>query len=141
MVTDAEGTISDAIKLQDTASKGKSGGTIWLNMELKSALGQLLVQEGDVQSTNNFVRIERSKGTSAQAIVNMFACWYRDLGFDGCSSHSGRRTFITNAARKILTVGGSMRDVQILARHASLNMTMRYVDADKEAMRKVVELV
>ncbi|PPR71021.1 MAG: hypothetical protein CFH03_02277 [Alphaproteobacteria bacterium MarineAlpha3_Bin2] len=34
-----------------------------------------------------------------------------------------------------------MRDVQILARHASLNMTMRYVDADKEAMRKVVELV
>ncbi len=78
---------------------------------------------------------------SSQAIVNMFACWYRDLGFDGCSSHSGRRTFITNAARKILTVGGSMRDVQILARHASLNMTMRYVDADKEAMRKVVELV
>ena len=34
-----------------------------------------------------------------------------------------------------------MRDVQILDRHDTLNMTMRYVDADKEAMRKVVELV
>jgi hypothetical protein len=51
------------------------------------------------------------------------------------------RTFITSAARKIGSVGGSMRDVQMLARHTSLNMTMRYIDADAEAMRKVVDLV
>jgi len=38
-------------------------------------------------------------------------------------------------------LGHVMRDVQALARLASLNMTMRYVDADKEAMRKVVDLV
>jgi integrase len=71
----------------------------------------------------------------------MFWHWYRDLGFTGCSSHSGRRTFITNAARKISTVGGSMRNVQMLARHSSLNMTQQYVEADKNAMRKVVDLV
>jgi hypothetical protein len=28
-----------------------------------------------------------------------------------------------------------------LVHHSSLNMMMRYVDADKEAMRKVVDLV
>ena len=67
--------------------------------------------------------------------LNMCWRWYGDLGFDGCSSHSGRRTFITNAAQKISTVGGSMRDTQMLARHTSLNMTMRYVEADKDAMR------
>jgi integrase/recombinase XerD len=55
------------------------------------------------------------EATSPQAIVNMFHRWYRHLGFVGCSSHSGRRTFITNAARKISTVGGSLRDVQELA--------------------------
>jgi integrase/recombinase XerD len=71
----------------------------------------------------------------------MFWRWYGDLGSVGYSSHSGRRTFITNAARKISTVGGSMRYAQMLARHTSLNMTMRYVEADKDAMRKVVELV
>ena len=47
------------------------------------------------------IQTERSQSTSPQAIVNMFRRWYRLLGFVGCSSESGRRTFITTAARKI----------------------------------------
>ena len=39
----------------------------------------------------------------------------------------GRRTIITNAARKISTVGGSLRDVQHLAGHSSLQTTERYI--------------
>ena len=74
-------------------------------------------------------------------IVNLMCEWYRKLGFEGCSSHSGRRTFITNAARRISSVGGSLRDVQALARHASLSMTQRYIEMDSEAQRKVVELL
>ena len=70
-----------------------------------------------------------------------FAKWYRALGYVGCSSHSGRRTFITNAARKISTVGGSLRDVQVLAGHSALSTTQRYIEADAAAQRKIVELV
>ena len=84
---------------------------------------------------------ERSDRTSAQAIVNLFQRWYRNLGLIGCSSHSGRRTFITNAARKISTVGGSLRDVQHLAGHSSLQTTQRYIEGDSEARKRVVELV
>ena len=56
-------------------------------------------------------------------------------------SHSGRRTFITNAARKISTVGGSLRDVQMLAGHKALSTTQRYIEGDVEAKRRVVDLV
>jgi len=87
------------------------------------------------------ITTERAGNTSAAAVVNLFAGWYRSLGFTGCSSHSGRRTFVTNAARRISTVGGSLRDVQLLAGHSALSTTQRYIDADAMAQRKVVELV
>jgi len=73
--------------------------------------------------------------------VNKFAGWYRMLGFQGASSHSGRRTFITNAARRISTVGGSLRDVQLLAGHSALSTTQRYIEGSEEAKRRVVELL
>jgi integrase/recombinase XerD len=94
-----------------------------------------------VPETGYVITTERSPHTSAQAVVNMFKRWYRDLGLMGCSSHSGRRTFITNAAKKISTVGGSLRDVQALAGHSSLAVTQRYIDGDNEARRKIVDLL
>jgi integrase/recombinase XerD len=87
------------------------------------------------------ISTERALSTSPQAIVNMFQRWYRDLGLVGCSSHSGRRTFITNAARKISTVGGSLRDVQMLAGHTNLRTTQRYIEPDTEAQKRVVQHV
>ena len=71
----------------------------------------------------------------------MFQRWYSDLGFIGCSSHSGRRTFITNLAKSVSLVGGSLRDVQSLAGHSNLQTTQRYIEADTDCQRKLVDLV
>jgi hypothetical protein len=87
------------------------------------------------------ISTERSLATSPQVIVNLFHRWYQHLGLEGCSSHSGRRTFITNAARKISTVGGSLRDVQVLAGHSNLRTAQRYIDENPEAHARIVELV
>ena len=78
------------------------------------------------------------RAINAQVVTNWFSNLYSELGFEGCSSHSGRRTAITKWARNISAVGGSMRDVQILARHSSLAMTQRYIEVSENAMRKVV---
>jgi integrase/recombinase XerD len=141
MITDAEGQITDAIKLQNSASKGKSGGVVWMNNDLQSALSEYQQSLKSASANDKIIKTERNKDTSPQVIVNLFHIWYKKMGFDGCSSHSGRRTFITNAAKKISTVGGSIRDVQMLARHSSLQMTQRYIDADVEAQKKVVQLI
>jgi integrase/recombinase XerC len=84
---------------------------------------------------------ERDRGLSPGAVVVWFHRLYASLGMIGCSSHSGRRTFITRAARKIGEVGGSLRDIQHLAGHANLGTTARYIEGDRDAQRKVVALI
>jgi integrase/recombinase XerD len=140
MVTDARGQIGDAILLENTASKGQSGRVVPIGEELRAALVAYALTVGIV-SRNFLIESERSDRMSAQAIVNLFWRWYRNVGFDGCSSHSGRRTFITSAARKISTVGGSLRDVQMLAGHSNLRTTQRYIEPNPEAQVRIVELV
>jgi integrase/recombinase XerD len=144
MVLGADGEVGDSIHLTDEASKGKSGRVVPLNKQLRGNLVQMLVVARQDRhfgpETAYVVTTERSGHTSAQAVVNMFKRWYADLELLGCSSHSGRRTFITNAAKKISTVGGSLRDVQMLAGHSSLSVTQRYIEADSEAQRRVVDL-
>ena len=141
MVTDAEGSLSDSIRLTDTASKGRSGRVIPLNKDLKLILSTLLEARLTGRISPYVITSERSPQTSSYAIVNKFAGWYRELGFTGASSHSGRRTFITNAARRISMVGGSLRDVQLLAGHSALSTTQRYIDSDGESQRRIVDLI
>ena len=141
MILTSEGELGDTIHLENSATKGKSGRILPINKLLKEYL--ILHREQEIQSgiSNFVIQTERSGSTSAQSIVNMFARWYSDLGFDGCSSHSGRRTFITQTARNISLVGGSLRDIQFLAGHSNLQTTQRYIEYDTAAQRKVVDLV
>lgn len=144
MLITPDGLVSDKISLPNIAAKGESGRVIPLNRKLKRALESLKlaqVSEGSYSADSRVVRTERSPTATPQCIVNMFQGWYSDLGFVGCSSHSGRRTFITNAAKKIALVGGSLRDVQALAGHSSLQTTQRYIEADSAAQSKVVDLI
>lgn len=145
MILGSDGEVGDTINLTDDASKGRSGRVIPLNRGLRSNLITLYEQDrqrkGFDPASSHVIRTERSNRTSPQAIVNSFSRWYGDMGLVGCSSHSGRRTFITNAARRISTVGGSLRDVQVLAGHSSLQTTQRYIEGSSEARFKVVDLV
>jgi integrase/recombinase XerD len=78
---------------------------------------------------------------SSAAVQVWFARLYGALGFDGASSHSGRRTFITKAAKRIVEAGGSLRDIQELAGHSSLATTQRYIQGDSRAKQNVVRMI
>lgn len=139
MVTDGEGEVADAIALRNVASKGKNGGrVIPLNRDLRVALEAL----HKIRNDGPYVaRSERGLRMSAGSVTCWFQRLYADLGFVGCSSHSGRRTFVTKAARRVVEAGGSLRDVQQLAGHASLATTQRYIEGSSDAKRKLVNLI
>jgi integrase/recombinase XerD len=75
------------------------------------------------------------------SIVNWFVALFAELNIAGCSSHSGRRTFITVAARNVHRAGCSLRDVQLLAGHRSIETTQRYIEGQTDAQRRLIRLL
>jgi integrase len=138
-VTDADGKIASQITLTDDISKGRSGGLIPMARELSDVLTKLNSGRKDRNAT--VILSERRTPMKTQSIINLMRTHFADCGIEGASSHSMRRTMITNAARKISSVGGSMRDVQQLARHANLQTTQRYVEANTKAQMDVIDLI
>jgi integrase len=96
MVVGPTGEIGSVIELRDCAAKKKSGRLIPIHPSLRAALAAWRKM---TPGTGPVIRSERGGPMTPVSIVNWFAIAYRAVGLAGCSSHSGRRTFITRAAR------------------------------------------
>jgi integrase len=138
MVLDAKGRVAATIELHDRIAKKRRGRRIPLHPELRKALiayQRINPGEGPV------IKSARGGALKPNSIVNWFVALFAELNFEGCSSHSGRRTFITTAARSISRTGGSLRDIQLLAGHQSIETTQLYIDGDTIAQRKLITLL
>ena len=138
MVLDARGRVADTIAVRDAIAKKGAGRRIPMHPDLRKALAKL---QRESEGMGAVIRSGKGGHFLPQSLVNWFIALFAELGFDGCSSHSGRRTFITTAARNVYRSGGSLRDVQLLAGHASMETTERYIDGDTHAQRKLVAFV
>ncbi|SFP45518.1 tyrosine-type recombinase/integrase [Sphingomonas rubra] len=140
MVLRSNGRLNDQLYLAGSITKNGSPRRIPLHPELAVALKHLHAAAGS-PGDGPVIRSERNRHMTPASIVNWFTATYAALGLQGCSSHSGRRTFITRTARLLPRSGGSLRDVQELAGHRHLHTTERYIEGDRVAQRKLVRLV
>jgi integrase len=134
------GKLSGSLSLCGGITKGGRPRTIPISKRLIVALKNLHRQSGRPEN-GPVIRSERGGAMTPRSIVNWFHQAYDGLGLAGCSSHSGRRTFITKAARILPKVNGSLRDIQELAGHAALSTTERYIQGDRTIQRKLVNLI
>jgi integrase/recombinase XerD len=138
MLVDATGQISGVIELRDHAAKKCSGRSIPVHSDLATALTSW---RAVAPPCDHVIASERRGAMSPLSIVVWFNRAFKNIGLRGCSSHSGRRTFVTRAARMVHKAGGSLRDVQLLAGHRSIQTTQRYIDGDSDAQRKLVSMI
>jgi integrase len=139
MVVGPTGQIGGIIELRDHAAKRGSGRVIPLHPDLRAALADL--RRAAAAQSGHVVTSERGGAMAGLSIVVWFNRAFKSIGLQGCSSHSGRRTFVTRAARLVHKAGGSLRDVQLLAGHRSIQTTQRYIDGDSDAQRKLVSMI
>ena len=138
-VIDAEGNVRNEIRLTPEMTKGDSARIVFVNERLRKELEQYL----RIHKSNNpdsklfYSQKKTSNGFNANTLTQHFHFLYKRAGVDGASSHSGRRTFITNLASK----GVGVRVLMNLAGHKSIATTQAYIDINDNMLRSAVELV
>ena len=87
----------------------------------------------------NYPLLETQKGGhfSANTMCQLFLDIYKACGLKGASSHSERRTYITQLANK----GVGVRLLAELAGHSHISTTQRYIDVNGYQLSQAVELL
>ena len=137
-VVDAEGTIRNEIRLLAENTKTNEARTVFVNEKLRKELEAYAAIYTPKNINCKFFYSQKtdSDGFTANTLTQFFHYLYKRSGVDGASSHSGRRTFITNLANK----GISVRVLASLAGHKSISTTQWYIDVNDDMKRKAVEL-
>jgi len=138
-VIDADGCVRDEVILDAEQTKGRYGRVVFINAKLKKEI-ETYLRSHPVTDPEDRLFYTQKKGCSGftpNTLAQHFHYLYRRAGIDGASSHSGRRTFITNLAAK----GVGVRVLMSLAGHRNIGTTQAYIDVNDDMKRRAVEMV
>ena len=137
-VVSADNEVLDDIALDKTQTKGNKGQTIYIGKALKKEIALYLSKFPNLLNNKegNLIKTQKGKTTSG-TIQYIFKQLYALANIPNATSHSGRRSFITELSEK----GVSVRVIQELARHSSLQTTQRYIDVSVPKLKGAVDLI
>ena len=133
----SDGTVREEINLSAAQTKGNRSRSVLLNERMQNELAAYVRTVKVRDSKQALFATQRSSAFTANSLTQVVNGIYKQAGFDGASSHSGRRGFLTNLAEK----GVSVRVMMALAGHANMATTQRYIDLRPGVLRNAVELV
>jgi len=146
-VLNIDGTVKNEINLTAEQTKGRFARTVVLAEKLRKELKDYLLSRfsekeltaiaySSLYNKPLFIT-QKSEGFSANTLTYTMTMLYKHSGLYGCSSHSGRRTFITKLSSKSVPLKVLMEMVG----HRNLQTTQRYIDVTADMKRAAVELV
>ena len=138
-VLDSEGKVKAEIRLTPEQTKGSQAGTVFVSDKLRKELQAYVKSMPPKMLTDKlfYSQKSQSEGWNSNTLCQYFHHLFKSVGIEGASSHSPRRTLITNLADK----GVSVRVLQSIARHANISTTQAYIDVNDAMKRKAIELI
>ena len=136
-VLNDSGTIKPEIRLMPDQTKGKHARTVYLNERMQKELAQYTRLLKIKDASKPLFYTQKKDGFSANSLTQYFFYLYRAVGLEGCSSHSGRRSFLTGLANK----GTAIHLLKSLAGHRNISTTATYLYSSPDQLKAAVELV
>ena len=135
----AETGVRSEIRLEIEQTKGNNARTVFLPEKLRKELLVYIagIDCSDTSKALFYTQKNNKRGFTPNTLAQYFHYLHKCVGINGASSHSLRRTFITNLAAQ----GVGVRVLMSLAGHKNISTTQRYIDVNDEQLRKAVELI
>jgi len=138
-VLTADGHIKEEIRLLPEMTKGKHARTVFISTRLREELqryADIYRRSAPLECPLFYSQKDARKGFTANSLTQTVAKLYRGAGLDGATSHSGRRSFLTNLANK----GTAIHLLRTLAGHRSISTTATYLYSSPTQLKAAVEL-
>jgi integrase/recombinase XerD len=136
-VLGTDGRVLPESTLVAAQTKGNRARKVFLSEKLRKELATYIRSLcSPLPPEQPLFQTQKRNAFTANAMCHLFEDIYRKAGIAGASSHSGRRTFITNLAAK----GVGVRVLAALAGHVSISTTQRYIDVNDLQLKAAVEL-
>ena len=138
-ILDSENSVRETAIIAVPQTKGSKSLSLDLSDSGRKEIAKYIKAHRELLLSRKSTLLRSQKGGKmvSHTVQMVLKDLYKKIGLDTCSSHSGRRTFITNLSEK----GVSTRVIQELARHSSLAVTQQYIDVSVDKLRNAVNLV
>ena len=135
-IMDEDGKGREGFTLSPQQTKGRKARRVFVNARLRKEIAVYLKHVELRAICPALFQSQKGGAFSANTMCQLLLRIYDEAGIADATSHSGRRTFITNLAAK----GIGVRVLAELAAHSSIATTQRYIDVNYEQLRAAVEM-
>lgn len=142
-ILNENGSLKEEVSIRKDMTKGNNQRFVYLtNKKIVLAIQDYLEERKKLDGiTFNLeaplFRSQKGSFFTPNSLQQVFHRIYRNCGLEGCSSHSGRRTFAT----RMIENGTDIKAVSNLMGHKSINMTARYVEDNPQRLKKIASTI
>jgi len=137
-VRDSTGKAVAEFVLKPKQTKGKEHGRVFISTAVQRQIQLYLDTYAKRMKSEQPLFPSQRKGgrLSANTMTQLLCRTFAEAGLTAATSHSGRRTFITNLANRAI----SIKVISTLARHSDVSVTSRYISVNDEQLRAAIEI-
>ena len=136
-VVDADGEIEAETTLSAEQTKGNKARKVWFAEKIRVELAAYVAAHKPKLLTQPLFYTQRGVGFTANTLTHIVNGIYKNAGISSATSHSGRRTGLTNLAER----GVGVSVILALAGHSNMATTQRYINLRPAMLKAAVELV